>query len=151
MSGGSSTIVVRRALRESIRLTRSRHWLARVVVASWALHLPLVALLAPESLAGRALDRTGAIGFGMMVAIGVLAGLALVDSAINDMMPARFTSCLMYYRHIGYMALAGVLIITGGGIAVTLNSSVILASFLLPALFCVVVTVADLLSRSRRQ
>jgi hypothetical protein len=146
-----SELTVRRALRESIRLSRSRHWLARVVVASWALHIPLVAFLAPESLSGRALERTGAIGFGMMLAVGVLAAVALVDSAINDMMPARFTSCLMYYRHIGYMALAGVLVITGGGIAVTTDTSVVLASFLLPALFCVVVTVADLLSRSRRQ
>ena len=128
----------------------NRHWFARLAIASWAGHIALFAFLVPASITGAALDRTGSLGYLTMAAIGVFSLAALADGAINDLAPARFTSCLMHYRHIGFMGLAILLVVMGGALALKSRQPMLLPSFLLPALFCVVVTWLDLYDRSRR-
>lgn len=135
------------ALRAALRKSANRHWLARLIIGAWVFQIPLFGFLSPESLMGRALDRTSHMGLLMMTALLAFSSLALADSLISDILPARFSTCLMHYRHVGFMSMALVLVITGGGFAVTLRAPLVLSSFLVPALFCVVVTVADLWSR----
>jgi hypothetical protein len=134
-------------LRVGVRASMNKHWLARLVIASWAGHIPLIALLVPESLTARGLERTGPIGVVIMIVLAVCALISLVDSAINDMLPDRFTSALMFHRHVGFMAIALALVLTGGAIAMHSRSAAVLPSFLLPALFAVVVTWLDLHAR----
>lgn len=137
-------------LRTALRTSMNRHWLARLVIGTWSLQIPLVALMAPESLAGRALAAAGEIGLLMMILLALLASLALVDSAANDLLPGSWAQVLMHHRHVGFMALAICLVITGGGIASITKTPVMLVSFLLPAAFCVAATYLDLYSRHGR-
>ncbi|MBC7603877.1 MAG: hypothetical protein H7255_14615 [Ramlibacter sp.] len=132
-----------------LRQSMNRHWLARLVISAWGGHIPVIALLVPESLMGRALAQVGAMGVVMMLALLVLALCGLMDSAINDILPKRFTTTLMYHRHIGFMAMAIVLVLVGGTIAIKSGAPAVLASFLIPAGFCVWVTAADLYSRHK--
>jgi hypothetical protein len=139
----------RTALRRALRASTNRHWLARIVIAAWALHIPLVALYARESIAGRALATAGLGGLALLVLLAAIAGLALLDSAVNDshLLPSRLTQFLMAYRHVGFMLLALVLVVAGGGIALHAHSPIVFTSFFLPAAFCVVVTYDDLYAR----
>jgi hypothetical protein len=105
----------------------------------------------PDSITGTALERTGAAGYLTMAAIASFSMVALADSAINDLLPARFTSPLMNYRHIGFMALATALVIMGGVLAVISRQPLLLPSFLLPALFSVGVTWLDLYDRASHE
>ena len=126
------------------------HWFSRLIIAAWAGHIPVFALLVPDSITGAALERTGPVGYLTMAAIALFSLLALADGAINDLMPARFSSCLREYRHVGFMALAIALVLMGAALAVKAATPMLLPSFLLPALFSVAVTWLDLYDRSRR-
>jgi hypothetical protein len=136
-------------LRRALRTSMNRHWLARVVLGFWVLHIPLVAVWAPGSLSGRALQSAGAWGQVGMLLLALMASMAILDSAVNDsqLLPSQLTRLLMEQRHVGFMLLSIALVITGGGIAVHSHAPVLLASFLLPAVFCVLVTVLDLSGR----
>lgn len=126
-----------------------QHWFGRLIIATWAGHIAIIGLLAPETMVGRYLMEGGLMGYLMAAALAVLAGTSLVDSAINDFLPARFTSALRNWRHMGFMAMAIVLTMLGAAIAVKTRVTLILPSFLLPALFAVVVTWLDMFSRHR--
>lgn len=130
-------------------LATNQHWLARLVIGAWAFHIPLFALIARESMVGRALDAAGWQGFAAMAALLLLASLAIVDSVAPDGRRSALTHYLRRRRHLGFSALAGVLAITGAGVSFATGTPVLLTSFLLPALFCVVVTAADFHARIR--
>lgn len=132
------------ALKRALRTSMNRHWLARIVIGAWALHLPFVTFLAPDSISARGVAAGGLFAFLLMVTLAVVALLALADSAVNDLMPERFVSVLMYHRHIGFMLMAVLLVMVGGSISVETGNSIILAPYLLPAVFAVAVTVLDL-------
>ena len=136
-------------LRGALRTSMNRHWLARVVLGFWALQIPLVATWAPHSASGRALAAAGAWGGVGMLVLTLLASLAILDSAINDsqLLPSPLTQFLMSQRHIGFMLLAIALVLTGGGIAVHAKAPILFVSFVIPAVFCVVVTCLDLSGR----
>lgn len=135
--------------RRAVNVTLNRHWLARVVIGAWALHIPFVAFLTPDSLAARGMAAGGFIAYLLMAALAVMALLALADSAVNDLMPERFMTVLMFHRHLGYMGMSIVLVIVGGAISVETGSRAILAPYLLPAMFCVAVTWLDLHAKRR--
>lgn len=148
----SSADALRNALRFSMtrpELATNQHWLARLVIGAWAFHIPLFALLARESMLGRALDAAGAPAFAAMALLLLLSGLAIVDSAVRDGRRSALTHMLRRRRHLGFSVLAGVLTITGAAISFSTRTPALLTTFLLPALFCVGVTAADFHARLR--
>jgi hypothetical protein len=139
-------------LRIALLLGGNRHWLARVTLGLWSLQIPVIAFLAPETVVGRALEQAGTPGFFFMFALAVLAGIALVDSAVNGLRPSAHTVCMLSQRHVGFMLLAIVLVVAGGGIThVTHSPPVVLLSFFTPAALCVAVTWLDLFGRRKEQ
>jgi hypothetical protein len=138
-------------LKRSLRNSKNRHWLSRLIIATWSLSLPLNTYFGPPGPLLFGVEWSGPMGDVMMALVAGLATLALADSALNDWYPGDLGNTLMNYRHLGFMGLAVVLVVAGGGIAVSSQTPVVLASFLLPALFCVVVTFLDLHVRHQRR
>jgi hypothetical protein len=139
-------------LRIALLLGGNRHWLTRITLGLWALHIPIIGFLAPETVVGRALEQAGVPGFVFMFALAVLAGIALVDGALNGLCPSVYTICMMAQRHVGFMLLGTALVIAGGGIThATRAPPVVLLSFLIPAALCVAVTWLDLFGRRKEQ
>lgn len=130
-----------------MRGVRPRNWFARLVIATWAGHMVPVAIFAPDSLMARALTSAGAHSFFLIGALGALTAIALADSFINDALPARFQFQAKNYRHVGFMGMAIVLVLLGGVVATRSGNHIVLLSFLLPALFAVVVTWLDIFDR----
>jgi hypothetical protein len=122
----------------------SRHWLARIVICAWSINVTASAFLLPQSLIGQFMGVAGETAFWLVLLLGFLAGLGLMDAAINDLLPAQFTSVLGAYRHLGYMGIAIVLTVLGSGVAAISKVPAVLPWYLMPAMFAVVVTVLDL-------
>lgn len=131
-------------------MMRTPHWLSRLMAAVWAGHIPVLTWLAPDSLSARATAHAGSIAGFFMLLLAVSAALALVDSAVNDLLPKRFVLRLRDHRHVGFMAMALSLFMLAGIVATRTGPSPLLLAYLLPGFFAAIVVWPDMFSRHQR-
>ena len=134
-------------LRRALRTSANRHWLARLVVSTWALCIALFAFLDPASSVGRAMAAAGEMAYILMAVLGVLALGAMTDSAIHDFFPGELQQLLMVHRHAATMAI--VLAIEGAALALKTKAALLAGPFLLLSLFCALLTYLDLRARAK--
>jgi hypothetical protein len=123
----------------------NRHWLARVAIALWVLHIPVIGILAPQTMVGRALVESGEPGMFVALVLCAVSIASLVDSAINTCHPNRYTLWLMRERHVFFLVMATAQVIAGAGFMERSSGvGVVWITFITPAVLCVVVTFLDL-------
>ena len=125
---------------------KQRYWLSRFITALWAGTTAYVTLDNPDSLAARALEQSGALGAAFLYGLLIVAALAIVDSACNDLADDSSMPWLREWRHVGFSAMAIVLLLLGTVVAIGTRSSLCLV-FLLPALCAALITWLDLWAR----
>lgn len=127
---------------------KPRYWLSRSVIASWALHIPLVAWLEPESIAARVL-ASHPVG---MLCLCILAGCALValaDVLCNDLPVLNWFLGGMNHRHIAFMGMASMLVLLSGVLLKQIGWTALLLAYWLPVFFSVLIVPLDMESRFR--
>lgn len=88
-------------------MSLQRKWMARLLVAVNALVACALLLLAPDSSLAKAIRATGVFGDIALVALIFVGALALVDTVINDLLPARYVlECALRYRHTVYLLIS---------------------------------------------
>lgn len=88
-------------------MSPKRKWMTRLVVAVNALIACALLLLTPESPLGRAIHATGIFGDIALSALIFVGAWALVDTVINDLLPARYVlECALRYRHTIYLLIS---------------------------------------------
>lgn len=120
------------------------------MVACWSAHLVVVTWLAPESLSARALAHSGPVGQGVMALLLVLSVFAILDGLVNDLLPERYHLLTIRYRHMGFMAIAIILVALAFAIVSTGHHLPAVLSYLLAAGFSVWVAVLDMTARHHR-
>lgn len=126
------------------------YWLSRFIIACWAGSNVLLSLTRPDSLTALALADSGPMGAVALGLLGSMCGIAIIDCLVNDLMPDRYTLATISHRHLGFMAIAIVLVLIAGVIAKHDGASLLLLAYLLPAAFAVIVTFLDLFARRRK-
>jgi hypothetical protein len=127
------------------------YWLSRLVIATWAGHLPLVTWLTPESMSGRAIAASGAIAGLFLLVLAFTSIVAIVDVCINDLLPDRWQLPVIQFRHVGFMGMALSLLMLAGVVGIRHGVTALLLSYLLPAFFAVLVTWMDIFVRHQRR
>lgn len=126
------------------------YWLARLIVCTWVLQLPLFGWLEADSLVARFVIDGGPLGPVFLALLGGMAILGMADVAFNDMGSTALLACCRHQRHLGYMLTAIVLVLLSGVIYAHAGTvTVFLTSFWLPALFCALIAPIDLSIRHR--
>lgn len=126
------------------------YWLSRFIVACWAGSNALVGMSRPDSLTAQALQDSGPMGAVALALLGIMCSIAIIDCFVNDLLPDRFTLCTISHRHLGFMAIAIVLVLIAGVIAKHDGVSMLLLAYLMPAALAVLVTFLDLFARRRK-
>lgn len=127
-----------------VTLRPPRYWVTRLLVASWAACTALVVLLGWRD--------DGAVADWLARALIVSSAIAFADVLVNDWMPERYVLCTIYFRHIGYMAIAFMLVFMAWAVMVRdgRGISIHVLQFFVPAAWSVVVTFLDLFYRHGR-
>jgi hypothetical protein len=127
--------------------TKPRFWLSRLMAACWAGHLPIITFWAPDSLSARALERTGSTGTIVLALLLAIAIGGVFDVIVSDIFPGRFDLAIRRHRHVGFMAMAILLVMLAFAIVSTGQYLPAVLSYLLAAGFAAWVAALDLRAR----
>ena len=87
--------------------TLSRYWLTRLYLACSILSPLFITWLEPEAITHRLINESGALGWYMALALGIVCVVGIVDVIINDILPDRYQLlCAKRHRHLIYMAMS---------------------------------------------
>lgn len=143
-----------RACRERalIERLRPRYWFARMVVALEVLILLVtVSWFEEASLTAQAISATGRYGWLLVLGTAACCLVALVDVAVNDLMPPRFTfPFALAWRHLGFMGMALQLSAIGLLVVFARGFSVLILAYWLNAALAGALTFFDAFARYPR-
>ena len=122
-----------------------RYWLSRLIVCTWAGALGIATLLNPDSIAGRALLGHG-FGELFLRVLVVCSAIGMLDTVTNDL-GRRGMHMLRDWRHVGFCAIAMILVLLAAVICLQLRRFSLAAFWFLPAFFAFLITWLDLFAR----
>lgn len=128
---------------------KPRYWMSRLLLASWLLSLGLTTAYDATVTSTQALHEAGFFGFLAPQMLVFLAVCAMLDAIVNDMMPRRFVLSIVRWRHVLYPITGMLLTIITAMVASKAGVRPLLANYLLPCLWCFVLTFMQIFAKPR--
>ena len=127
-----------------------RYWLTRLYLACLVLSVTLVICFEPRTLFYRIVKDSDDAGWWCVLGLACIAGLSIVDTIVNDLMPERFhLRWAKNYRHLIYMALGMGMLSLAYIIAKAEGASYLLIAPCIHAAVAVCIAFFDVFARHR--